>query len=148
MNVSQSLPFQALSNVCISRRFSSTPIPKIHLVDYRLRVGSTIMIILASLFLTILTNSLINRFHISCHLLLNRSHHSPLSMRLVIVKEVMWCWSCNKVMEHDVSNHPGSAGGWVTIVCKGCRATQVEQLWKDGTIRDSLRGQISNEQSP
>src|SRR2546423_15498515 len=34
MNVSQSLAFQALSNVCISRRFSSTPIPKIHLVDY------------------------------------------------------------------------------------------------------------------
>src|SRR5438128_841582 len=68
--------------------------------------------------------------------------HSPLSMRLVIVKEVMWCWSCNKVMEHDVSNHPGSAGGWVTIVCRACRATQVEQLWKDGTIRDSLRGQI------
>src|SRR5881296_3447880 len=34
MNVSQSLEFQALSNVCISRRFSSTPIPKIHLVDY------------------------------------------------------------------------------------------------------------------
>ncbi len=66
----------------------------------------------------------------------------PLHMRLVIVKEVMWCWTCNKVMEHEVSNHPGSAGGWVTIVCKACRATQVEQLWKDGTIRDSLRGQI------
>ncbi|TMI16951.1 hypothetical protein E6H32_10160 [Candidatus Bathyarchaeota archaeon] len=68
--------------------------------------------------------------------------HFPLLMRLAIVKEVMWCWSCNKVMEHEVSNHPGSAGGWVTIVCKACRATQVEQLWKDGTIRDSLRGQI------
>src|SRR2546425_13344910 len=63
-------------------------------------------------------------------------------MRAVTVKEVMWCWTCNKVMEHEVSNHPGSAGGWVTIVCKACRATQVEQLWKDGTIRDSLRGQI------
>jgi hypothetical protein len=68
--------------------------------------------------------------------------HFALLMRLVTVKEVMWCWTCNKVMEHEVSNHPGSAGGWVTIVCKACRATQVEQLWKDGTIRDSLRGQI------
>jgi len=88
-------------------------------------------------------SSLDNWFHISSHLFLNHSHPlTPLSMRLVIVKEVMWCWSCNKVMEHEVSNHPGSAGGWITIVCKGCRATQVEQLWKDGTIRDSLRGQI------
>jgi len=100
------------------------------------------MIILASLFLPILTNSLINRFHIFCHLFLNSSHSFSLIMRAVTVKEVMWCWSCNKVMEHDVSNHPGSAGGWVTIVCKGCRATQVEQLWKDGQMRDSLRGQI------
>jgi hypothetical protein len=87
-------------------------------------------------------STLDNCFHISSHLLLNRSRSFALVMRLVVVKEVMWCWTCNKVMEHDVSNHPGSAGGWVTIVCKGCRATQVEQLWKDGTIRDSLRGQI------
>src|SRR2546428_6707610 len=63
-------------------------------------------------------------------------------MRSVMVKEVMWCWSCNKVMEHDVSNHPGSAGGWVTIACKGCRTTQVEQLWKERQMRESLRGQI------
>src|SRR3989441_9868735 len=140
MNVSQSLPFQALSNVCISRRFSSTPIPKIHLVDWRIRwpfnyydyssrplsfppclqVHSTID------FTFPLISSLI------------APTHSPLSMRLVIVKEVLWCWSCNKVKEHDVSNHPGSAGGWVTIVCRACRATQVEQVLKDGTIRDSL----------
>src|SRR2546425_122443 len=142
MNVSQSLPFQALSNVCISRRFSSTPIPKIHLADSRLRAGSTIMISLrTSPFLCLQARSTIG-FTFPLISSLITLTHSPVSMRSVIVTEVMWCWSCNKVMEHDVSNHPGSAGGWVTIVCKGCRATQVEQLWKDGTIRDSLRGQI------
>src|SRR2546426_9631074 len=46
MNVSHSLAFQALSNVCISRRFSSTPIPKILLVDYGLGAGSAIIVIL------------------------------------------------------------------------------------------------------
>src|SRR5438270_7170000 len=60
-----------------------------------------------------LQSSLDKCFHISSHLLLNRSRSFSLSMRLVIVKEVMWCWTCNKVMEHEVSNHPGSAGGWV-----------------------------------
>src|SRR3989442_12064856 len=60
-------------------------------------------------------------------------------MRSVMVKEVMWCWSCNKVMEHDVSNHPGSAGGRVPSVCKGFRTKQVEKLLQRGPIRDFLR---------
>src|SRR3989442_15068035 len=74
MNVSQSLPFQALSNVCISRRFSSTPIPKIHLADSRLRAGSTIMISLRTSPFPMLASSLDDWFHISSHLLLNHSH--------------------------------------------------------------------------
>jgi hypothetical protein len=96
----------------------------------------------ASFSFPVFASSLDHCLHIFYHLFLNRSRSFSLFMRAVTVKEVMWCWSCNKVMEHDVSNHPGSAGGWVTIVCKGCRSTQVEQLWKDGQMRDSLRGQI------
>src|SRR2546425_9290718 len=75
MNVSQSLPFQALSNVCISCRFSSTLIPKIHLVDWRLDGRSTIMIILRTPLLSSMpASSLDNWFHISSHLFLNHSH--------------------------------------------------------------------------
>ena len=74
MNVSQSLAFQALSNVCISRRFSSTPIPKIHLVNYGLGTGSTIMIILRVPLLSHTCMFTREFFHISCHLLLNHSH--------------------------------------------------------------------------
>src|SRR3989442_14614002 len=52
-------------------------------------------------------------------------------MRSVMVKEVMWCWSCNKVMEHDVSNHPGSAGGWGTLDLQGCRDNPGEHLLRE-----------------
>src|SRR5438093_9660544 len=77
MKVSQSLAFQALSNVCISRRFSSIPIAKIHLVNYGLGTGSTIMIILRVPLLSHTCMFTREFFHISCHLLLNHSHSLP-----------------------------------------------------------------------